>query len=105
MRSLICSGNSFLSVGAENENALDTHVTVLTFGTVSSISLLLDLIFSLVFHLMVMSSCRYTGAVLCMHLNLEVNILYCIGSHCSVLGASVELEYLDLYSALLARMF
>ena len=103
LRSLICSGNSFHSVGAEYENALDTNVTVLTFGTLSSIPLLLDLIFSLVFHLMVIGSCRYTGAVLCMHLNVRVNILYCIhwhiGSQWSVLSASVELAYLDLFSA------
>ena len=109
LRAPMCSGNSFHSVGTESENTLAANATLLNFGTVSSIALLLDLKFSLVFCLMVTSSWRYTGAELCLHLNVRVNILYCIhwsiGSQWSVLSASVELEYWDLFSAILAQMF
>ena len=75
---IMCSGNLFHNVGAEYENALAANVSLLTFGTLSSVPLLLDLIFSLVFCLMLTSSCRCTGTVLCMHSSVEVNILYCI---------------------------
>ena len=77
----MCFGNLFHNVGAEYENALAVNITLLTFGILSSVPLLLDLIFSLEFCLMVTGSCRYTGTVLCMHLNVRVNIFYCICCH------------------------
>ena len=78
----MCFGNTFHNVDAEYENALAVNVTLLTFGILSYGPFLLDLKFSLAFCLMVISSCRYTGAVLCLHLNMRVNILYCI--HCCI---------------------
>ena len=82
MKYLMCLGNPFHNVGAKYENALAVNVTFLILSVLSKVPLLLDLILSLAFCLMVTSSCRYTGAVLCMHLNVRVNILYCI--HCCI---------------------
>ena len=109
VRSLMCFNNPFHNVCTEYENVLAANVFLLTFDILSIVPLLLDLIFSLVFCLMVISSHGYPGAMLSMHLNVRVNIFYCIHCHIggqwSVLSASVELEYLDLFNAILAQMF
>ena len=50
--------NPFHNVGAEYENAVAANVTLLTFGVLSNVPLLVNLIFSLAFCLMVTTSCR-----------------------------------------------
>ena len=81
----------------------------LTIGTSSKIPMLLDLMFSLFCSLTDISSCRYFGVELLIHLWVTVRILNCIlcciGSQCNALSDSVELCYFDHPGANVAHMF
>ena len=80
----------------------------LTRGTLSKILMLLDLMVSLFCSLTDISSCRYFGTELSIHLWVIVSILNsfpcCNGSQCNTLSDSVELWYFDLPSANFAHM-
>ena len=67
----ICFGNEFHVVGAAYLNYLAANILCLIFGISSIRPVLFEHIFSHIGFLMVMSSCRYFGAALLMHLNVN----------------------------------
>ena len=93
---LMLVGSLFHSVGATCLRDLSADVFCLTMGILSKIAMLLDLVFSLFCSLTEISSCRYFGAELLIHLWVIVSILNSIlrchmGSQCYALGDAVEL--------------
>ena len=106
---LVMLGGSLLhSVGATCLKDLAANVFCLTMGILSKIPMLLDVMFSLFCSLTDISSCRYFGAALLIHLWVIVSILnsihYHIGSQCYALSDSVDLSYFDLPSASFTHM-
>ena len=96
---LMVVGSLFHSVVATCLKDLTVNVVCLTVGILSKTHMLWDFMFSLFCSLTEISSCRYLGAELLMHLWVNVRILNSIhchmGSQCSAFSDSVELSYFD----------
>ena len=102
-------GNWFHNVGAEYVKDHAAKVWYLTFGVFSMVPVLLDCILSCVLLFMLISSCKYFGAMLVMHFNVAARILCsmlcCMGSQCSFFSAHDELEYPFLFRISLVQLF
>ena len=106
---LMLVGSLFHSVCATCLKDLAANVVCLTVGILSKTPMLLNLMFSLFCSFTEISSRRYLGAELLMHLWVNVrilnSILCCMGSQCSAFSYSVELSYFDFPSTNFAHMF